>query len=369
VPYHPDDPFDEAIDEGFFEAEDDDSFEEADEPYLPVNEHLDRASPRALIAADVNTGNGLVPSRGTQVHEPVLIPGTGKSLGTPFIKRRKRPLSMRLAMVTVLVCLVASGLLSVVPLSTNGGESVSAFQVLAGAVVSSGGVSYFWYTAQSGDDLEILAAKFNVQIGGILELNSLPPGQELQIGKAYKIPNDPNYGKNYQPETTGYTIGSGTAIYGSDWYNSYTGPGRPEEPCAPNGGTNPLGYHFQSPNWGSAWVRGFSWYHNGDDISAPNGNPIRAAQSGLVTWAGWTNTGFGYSIVISHCYNLATLYGHMQALNVKAGDYVTPGQIIGLEGMTGWATGPHLHFSVIYYNQLVDPMAYFTSIVALTTKP
>jgi murein DD-endopeptidase MepM/ murein hydrolase activator NlpD len=116
-------------------------------------------------------------------------------------------------------------------------------------------------------------------------------------------------------------------------------------------------------------VRGFSYYHNGVDISAPNGNPIRAAQAGLVTWAGWTNTGFGWSVVISHCNNLATLYGHMQQLLVKPGQSVTPGQIIGLEGMTGWATGPHLHLSVIYFGQLVDPMAYFPSIAALTTKP
>jgi murein DD-endopeptidase MepM/ murein hydrolase activator NlpD len=74
-------------------------------------------------------------------------------------------------------------------------------------------------------------------------------------------------------------------------------------------------------------------------------------------------------VVISHCHYLSTLYGHMQALKVRAGEYVSPGQIIGLEGMTGWATGPHLHFSVLVNNQFVDPMAYFTGIAALTQKP
>jgi murein DD-endopeptidase MepM/ murein hydrolase activator NlpD len=116
-------------------------------------------------------------------------------------------------------------------------------------------------------------------------------------------------------------------------------------------------------------VRGFSWYHNGVDIAAPNGNPIRAAQYGVVVWAGWTNTGFGWSVVISHCYYLSTLYGHMQGLKVRAGEYVTPGQVIGLEGMTGWATGPHLHLSVLVNNQFVDPMNYFSSIATLTQKP
>jgi len=242
-------------------------------------------------------------------------------------------------------------------------------QVLSGAVDVNQQVSYHWYIAQSGDDLDSLAKKFNVQVGGVMELNNLPSGQELQVGKAYKIPDSPYYGQNYRPPVQFASIGSGSKIFGSDWWNSYTGKGLPEQACAPNGGSNPLGYDLQSPNWGSAWVRGFSWYHNGVDISAPNGNPIRAAQNGLVTWAGWTNTGFGYSIVISHCNNLATLYGHMQALLVKAGQTVTVGQEIGLEGMTGWATGPHLHFTVIYFGQLVDPMAYYRSIAALTTKP
>jgi murein DD-endopeptidase MepM/ murein hydrolase activator NlpD len=344
--------------------------EEEEPSKLPDSHPTDGSAPGYPIQGSIaQRREGLVPSTTSKDTVPLLIPGSGASMGNPTFKRRERPLTMRLAIVMTLTCLLIAGLAGAVPLSLNSGNLSSGLQDLAGTILSNQPATYQWYVAQSGDDIETVAAKFHVQIGGIMKLNNLPSGQDLQIGRAYKIPIDPNYGKGYKPPSPYATIGSGSGIYGSDWWNSYTGPGIPEKPCAPIGGSNPLGYDLRSPNWGSAWVRGFSWYHNGVDIAAPNGNPIRAAQAGLVTWSGWTTTGFGYSVVISHCHNLATLYGHMQLLDVHAGQVVAPGQIIGLEGMTGWATGPHLHFSVIYYGQLVDPMAYYSSIAALTQKP
>jgi murein DD-endopeptidase MepM/ murein hydrolase activator NlpD len=348
-----------------------DFYSEGDEPAsLPDSDLSAGAAPETVVLEAVTYRHkALVPSLDDEDTVPLVIPGSGVSMGNPIFRRRQRPLTMRLAVILTLSCLLIAGLVSAVPLSLNSVNLSSAFQALAGAVISNQPVTYQWYIAQAGDDIGSVAAKFHVQIGGIMELNNLPSGLDLQIGRAYKIPLDPKFGKGYEPPSPYAIIGSGSGIYGNDWWNSYTGPGIPEKPCAPNGGSNLLGYDLQSPNWGSVWIRGFSWYHNGVDIAAPNGNPIRAAQAGLVTWAGWTNLGFGWSVVISHCHNLATLYGHMQLLDVHAGDIVTQGQIVGLEGMTGWATGPHLHFSVIYNGQLVDPMAYFRSIAAITQKP
>jgi murein DD-endopeptidase MepM/ murein hydrolase activator NlpD len=126
-----------------------------------------------------------------------------------------------------------------------------------------------------------------------------------------------------------------------------------------------------APNPNSYWVRGFRWYHDGVDISTtfspPPGpvpistgsNPIHAAQAGEVIWAGWDVGGLGYSVKLNNCYGIATVYGHMEALNVKAGDYVEAGQTVGLEGSTGWSTGPHLHFMVEVNNVPQDPAAYY----------
>ena len=292
--------------------------------------------------------------------EPVLIRGSGVSMGTPFIQRRERPLTMRLAMLTLAACIVVSGLFAVTPLGTSAEGNLSSFQALAGAVVLHRDPSYHWYTAQWGDSIEGVAAKEHVEIGGIYQLNNMHAGDELNVGTAYKIPDDPYYGKDYRPAPMVIQTGNGSTRYGTDWWNAVAGAPNFEANCAPDGGTNPLGYHLVAPNPGSSWVRGYSFYHNGVDTAAPEGNPIHAAQDGQVIWAGFDATnGFGWSVVINHCHHVSTLYGHMDGIRVKIGDNVKAGQIVGIEGSTGWSTGPHLHFSLFWDNAFVDPMPYY----------
>ncbi len=301
---------------------------------------------------------------------PVVIRGSGVSMGNPFIRRRERPLTMRLAITTLIACIVVTGLISITPVGADGISTLSGFEALAGGIVMHRTPGYTWYKTQPGDTPESIAARFHVQVGGIYEMNTnLPVGQDLAVGINIKIPDDPFYGENYRAPDSLLTKTTSSTTFGTDWWNSYAGSPPPGAPCAPDGHGNPQGYHLQSPNWGSSWVRGYTWAHNGVDIAAAYGNPIRAAQYGEVIWSGWTNTGFGYSIVINHCWGLTTLYGHMSKLIAKAGDYVHPGDIIGLEGETGWATGPHLHLSVLVHGQFVDPMAYYPSIYALTHAP
>jgi murein DD-endopeptidase MepM/ murein hydrolase activator NlpD len=313
---------------------------------------------RALIghrAGDLGAG------RQPFVTVPLIVPGDGVSMGAPFIKRRERPLMMRLTVFALIATILVTGIFAVTPLGSSANSSVSAFQAIAGSVVWQKNAGYFFYTARPGDDADSLAKRFHVQIGGIYELNGLILGQELAIGTPYKIPTDPNYGATFRPSA--FVITSTTAggnVFGSNWWNSVSGTPDSESPCAPDGHGNPLGYQLHSPNWGSQWVRGFTWYHNGDDIKAPDGNSIHAAQSGQVIWAGYDATnGLGWSIKLNNCNHISTLYGHMQQILVKAGDFVLMGDPIGLEGSTGWSTGPHLHFMVEWDNNPVDPFAYF----------
>jgi len=288
---------------------------------------------------------------------PVIIPGTGVSMGNPFIARRERPLTMRLAMITLAICILVTGLFAVTPLAGADASGLNTFQALAGSLVLNRQVGYTWYVAQAGDNIETIAARFNVQIGGIMELNNMMAGQEIQIGQKYKIPQDPFYGKNYRP-TQPNLQGNGTTTFGNDWWNSYAGDPLPGALCAPYDGT-PLGYHLVTPNPNSSWARGYSWFHNGVDISAPYGNTVVSPQDGQVLFAGWTNTGFGYAIKINFCNHLSALFGHNAQLLVKAGDIVHAGQPIALEGSTGWSTGPHVHMSVFVDNQFVDPCTYY----------
>ncbi len=305
---------------------------------------------------------------------PVLIPGTGVSMGNLYIKRRARPLTMRIAVLTLLAVMIVTGLVSVTPLGASAQPSVSSFEALSGAVILGSQPGFFWYTARWNDTPEQLATQFNVQIGGIFEMNGLCPGQELQIGKQYKIPTNSQYGSDYESQASlcgqrnpaGY---DGQTIFGSTWYNSYAGTPSGEAKCSASSGSSYMDFKFISPNWNSNWVRGFSFYHDGVDISAPQGNPIHAVQDGQVIWAGYDGTnGFGWSVVINHCFHVSTLYGHMMGLvaGLKAGDNVSQGDVIGYEGSTGWSTGPHLHLSVDWNNVPIDPMLFYTDIYHLT---
>lgn len=85
--------------------------------------------------------------------------------------------------------------------------------------------------------------------------------------------------------------------------------------------------------------------HTGTDITGQIGTPIYAYRSGIVTFAGW-GTGYGNHVKIDHGNGITTLYAHCSILNVTVGQQVTEGQMIARIGMTGYTTGPHVHFEV-----------------------
>ena len=83
--------------------------------------------------------------------------------------------------------------------------------------------------------------------------------------------------------------------------------------------------------------------HAGIDYGAPIGTPVRVVSDGVVEFAGWQN-GYGNVIVVKHAGDRSTLYAHLSRLDVRKGQAVAQGMRIGAVGMTGWTTGPHLHF-------------------------
>jgi murein DD-endopeptidase MepM/ murein hydrolase activator NlpD len=97
--------------------------------------------------------------------------------------------------------------------------------------------------------------------------------------------------------------------------------------------------------------------HTGVDIATTYGTPIWAADAGEVIFAGWWD-GYGKAVVIDHGKGIATVYGHMSRLYPSVGATVAKGQTIGLEGSTGYSTGPHLHFEVRRNGKPVNPMPY-----------
>lgn len=94
--------------------------------------------------------------------------------------------------------------------------------------------------------------------------------------------------------------------------------------------------------------------HQGCDLPLKKGDPIRVAFDGMVRIAKYTS-GYGNLIVVRHANGLETFYGHLSRMDVKEGDWVSSGDIIGLGGSTGRSTGPHLHFETRYQGYAFDP--------------
>lgn len=103
----------------------------------------------------------------------------------------------------------------------------------------------------------------------------------------------------------------------------------------------------------------YGTFHGAIDLACPMNTPVVASDSGRVmNLTGWYQQGYGWGVFIDHGNGIVTAYGHNSALVVSPGQYVQKGQIIAYSGMTGWATGPHVHFEVRVNGTLVNPRNY-----------
>lgn len=100
-----------------------------------------------------------------------------------------------------------------------------------------------------------------------------------------------------------------------------------------------------------------SWRaHNGVDYAAPEGTPVKTVGEGTVEFAG-RQSGYGNVVQVEHAGGKSTLYAHLSRIDVKQGERVTQGRVLGAVGRTGWATGPHLHFEFRVNGQFQDPLS------------
>jgi murein DD-endopeptidase MepM/ murein hydrolase activator NlpD len=189
-----------------------------------------------------------------------------------------------------------------------------------------------YHQVKAGDTLESIAETYKVVTMTIAtcEYNSLAaPGYTIKEGGWLIIPGGE---KPYVPKIV----------------TSYTG--------SVPGGARGTG-RFQWPVVGRI-TQGFWHGHRAIDIGAPSGSAVQAADGGFVSFAGWTDVGYGYLIVIDHANGFATYYAHLSNIYVEVGQAVERGQVIGAVGNTGWSTGPHLHFEIRYYGEQLNPRAH-----------
>ncbi len=114
---------------------------------------------------------------------------------------------------------------------------------------------------------------------------------------------------------------------------------------------------------------GFGWrihpihkiqkFHAGMDFTCKQGTPIHSTGDGRVVFAEYGTNGYGMHVIVDHGFGYQTLYAHMSKLEVRNGQRVKRGEVLGLVGNTGLSVGPHLHYEVHRNSEAVDPANYY----------
>jgi LysM repeat protein len=187
-----------------------------------------------------------------------------------------------------------------------------------------------YHTVAKGETLESIATRYKVDPAVIYEYsaNSLEAPYTLTVGQKLIIPGGI---KPYVPRRV-------VAYSGAVPKDARKGTGAFAWPMN--------GYISQ----------GFWEGHRAIDIAGPKGTQIVASDSGFVINLQVSNTGYGRMIVIDHQNGYMTLYAHLSILYVEVGQSVGKGEVIGLCGATGNATGPHLHFEIMKNDARRNPL-------------
>ncbi len=209
-------------------------------------------------------------------------------------------------------------------------------------------VSGLVVTVKAGDTLESIAAAEKISADKIIEVNSLED-TNLIVGQVLVLPGAKGDPMPTPKPTKKPTTSSGSGSGGAGVAPSYNG-GAWSWPVI--GGGNYVSQYFR-------------YGHYGVDIAANYGSAVVASLAGTVVYAGWANTGCGYSVIIRHSNSLYSMYCHNSSITVSRGQSVSRRQQIARVGASGWATGPHVHFAVsIGYphesgSYFVNPLRYY----------
>ncbi len=232
------------------------------------------------------------------------------------------------------------------------------------------------YEVASGDSLYKIAKSHGVSVAALKEANGISDGK-LRIGQALKIPaqggKGPLVAKSADVDMIQTSAAAQNAkvlkptVIADGKVKEYTAPKTDEvkaeadqdDSAAPNAtGISKLRWPVRGRTVTAYGQRDGGVVNDGIDISVPEGTPIKAAENGVVIYAGSGLKEFGNTVLVRHADGLVTVYGHASEMKVKRGQTIKRGQEIATAGRTGNATAPKLHFEVRKNSAPVDPSGY-----------
>jgi len=206
-----------------------------------------------------------------------------------------------------------------------------------------------YHTVRSGDTITGIAAEYGVDLAALYnEWNGLDEGEQPREGQLLVVPGGQGEEVAWQPPPEYPAPGPAGYSYGVCSGASVTGPGGNGWFILPTGSSRVSGWYFRDPrNPG----------HIGLDYACNLGDPLYAADNGVINIAGW-NGGYGIMVELNHGNGFVTRYGHFNSIAVGCGQSIYQGQLLGYCGTTGWSTGPHLHFEIRHNGVPQDPQSY-----------
>jgi lipoprotein NlpD len=207
-----------------------------------------------------------------------------------------------------------------------------------------------YHLVQSGQTLYSIAKVYEIDVDYLQRTNGIPRASKLQVGQKLWVPG---------ARVVRYVPPSSTPPPASHKDKSLTKRVTPGKPSARKNAYSRLSWPIKGILT-SRFGRRNGRNHEGIDIGAKKGTPIRAAAAGKVVFSGWGPTGYGKMVIIKHVGNLTTVYAHNDKNWVKKNMKVKKGQQIAAVGSTGRSTGPHLHFEVRNDTHAKNPLNYLS---------
>jgi len=195
------------------------------------------------------------------------------------------------------------------------------------------------HAVRAGETASSIANEYDVQTSALYnEWNGLEEGQRLREGQFILVPGGTSEEIAWKPPEPEYATSTGVAQYSYGVCSgiTFSGPGANGWFILPTGSPRVSGWYFHDPR---------NPAHIGLDYACSMGDPIYAAENGVVSIAGW-NGGYGILVEVNHGNGFVTRYGHFSDLVVGCGQAVYQGDLLGYCGSTGWSTGAHLHFEI-----------------------
>lgn len=236
-------------------------------------------------------------------------------------------------------------------------------------------VEFKSYTVRRGDTISGIAQKFSLKnMGTVLSVNKISSAKGLQVGQKLRIPSldgvsyTVKRGDSLASVADKFKLPLTALLDANDLENQTLILG--QELFIPGATMNnfdlkkALGELFIYPIRGRLTSRfGYRYdpftgrrsYHNGVDLAAPKGTPVKSTMGGKISFVGRSPV-YGKYIIVTHAGGYQSMYGHLSRINVRRGQRVQQGSVIGAVGNTGRSTGPHLHFSMYKHGKLINPL-------------